>query len=165
MSQMLISETQARALLAARTLNTSARKATKRSIMRQIHADHPAIGGKKIVLFIENPDNPMYCIIRDKRTKLPLDDGKVAPKALPAPKTAAPAKKVAAKKVPAKKVAAAKPAVKVAAKKVPAKKAAPAAKKVIAKAPAKKVMAKKTAPVAKKAAPKAVAKKTAAKKR
>lgn len=153
MAHMFITETQARALLAARTLTGYLRKNTKRSIMQQIHKDHPAIGNQKIVLFIENPDNPYYAVIRSKRTKLPLDDGKQA--ALPAPKAKAPAKKVAAKK----------PAVKVAAKKVPAKKAAPAAKKVVAKAPAKKVVAKKAAPVAKKAAPKAVAKKTTAKKR
>ena len=153
MAHMFITETQARALLAARTLTGHVRKSTKRSIMQQIHKDHPAIGNQKIVLFIENPDNPYYAVIRSKRTKLPLDDGKQA--ALPAPKAKAPAKKVAAKK----------PAAKVAAKKVPAKKAAPVAKKPAAKVAAKKVPAKKAAPVVKKAAPKAVAKKTAAKKR
>lgn len=152
MAHMFITETQARALLAARTLNIYARKAAKRSIMQQIHKDHPSLGFKKIVLFIENPDHDLYLCIRDKRTKLPLDDGKQA--ALPAPKT-----KVAAK-APAKKVAAKKPAAKVAAKKVVAKKAAPAAKKVTAKTPAKKAVAKKAAPTAKKAA----SKKTSAKK-
>lgn len=140
---------QAQALLAARSLSTYERKSRRRAIMRQIHADHNLPKKPRLVLFVEDPQNPLYCVIRNATTRMPIDDGRPEPVALPAPKVevkavkkavakkvAAPAKKVAAKKAPAKAVAkkVAAPAKKVAAKKVATK---PAAKAV--KAPAKKV--------------------------
>lgn len=141
MAQMLITEAQAQALLKNRS-NTYNRKADKKRIFAEIRKDHGIPSGTKIKFFIESPDNPLYRVIRNKHTGLPLDNGipdKVeTPKPLvqatsPAtqPPKAKPVKVAPTKKAaPAKKVAAKAPA------KAPAKKAAPA-KKVAAKAPAK----------------------------
>jgi hypothetical protein len=151
MANLKITRAQAAALLKIRTdfkagkIGNLTRKREKREIMAQIHREHAAILGRsKIVLFIENPDNPLYCVIRDKRTKMPFTDGKPEPVTnliqVETVKRAAPAKKVAAKKAPAKKVAAkAAPAKKVAAKAAPMKTAKPAAKKA---APAKRAAKK-----------------------
>ena len=141
--QVKCTESQANALLAARNLSRSSRKAEKRRIFAQIRKDHPSIASaRKFVLFIERPSNPLYLVLRDKRTKLPLDDGRPTPLPAPAvvsdvvakPKVA----KAVAKKAPAKVVAKKAPA-KVVAKKVVAK-----AVKALPKAPAKP--AKKVAP-------------------
>jgi hypothetical protein len=161
--QVKCTPAQAAAFVAARSLNRYDRKVIKARLFAQIRREHPAVSAKKFVLFVENPDNPLYCVLRDKRTKLPLDDGRPEPVAIAAPV----AKKAVAKAVPAKKVAA---------KKAPAKaapaKAAPA-KKVAAKAPVKakaltkpvKAVPKAPAKAAKKVAPTKVApaKKTAKK--
>lgn len=180
--QMKITTQQVEALLKARGLPTSQRKAEKRRIFQSIHTMYNLPKTQKIVLFIENPGNPLYAVIRDKRTKLPLDDGKpspvaaapveavkakAAPKAKPVVKAPAKATKVAAKvaKAPAKATkVAAKPAK--AAPKPAVKAKAPAAKKVAAKAPTKpsKAPAKQAVkPAVKKVAAKP-AKKVAAKK-
>ena len=76
MSQILCTETQARRLLAARNLPIYSRKAEKKAVFQQIHAAYSIPKTQKFVLFIENPMNPLYRVLRDKRTKLPLDDGK-----------------------------------------------------------------------------------------
>jgi hypothetical protein len=135
MSIMKITEQQAQALLNARKLSTYARSAEKKRIIAEVKRQHGIPSGTKIVLFIENPNNPLFRVIRDKRTRMPLDNGvpdtvkpvvqakspaakapvKVAAKA-PAKAPVKVAAKVMAKKTPAKKVAA----------KAPAKKAAPA---------------------------------------
>lgn len=136
--KMYCTKAQAVALFNARSLSRYDRKQIKRRIFAEIRAEHKLPRKPAITLFVENEDNPMFCLIRDKRTKLPLDDGRPEPApVLPHPaesvKKAPVAKKAVAKKAtaPAKKVAA-KPATKKAA---PAKK--PAAKAVTKKAPAK----------------------------
>ena len=127
MSIMKITEQQAQALLNARKLSTYGRKAEKKRIIAEVKRQHGIPSGTKIVLFIENPNNPLFRVIRDKRTRMPLDNG-VPDTVKPvvqakSPAAKAPVKvaaKVMAKKTPAKKVAAKAPA------KAPAK-AAPAA--------------------------------------
>jgi len=148
MAIMKVTEQQAQALLAARKLSAYDRKAEKKKIFSAIKAEHGIPSSTKIVLCIENPANELYRVIRDKRSRLPLDNG--VQEAAKAPVVAqSPAAKAAAKKaVPAK--AATKKAVpaKAAAKKaVPAKAAAKAvAKKAVpAKAAAKKAPATKAA--------------------
>ena len=130
---------QANRLLAARNLGTAARKAEKRAVFGELHRQFGIPKGTKFVIAIESPDNPNYCVLRNKYTKEALDDGTgtpapivaVAPVAtvveVPVKKTAAakkaPAKTAAAKKAPAKTAAAKKaPAKTAAAKKAPAKK-------------------------------------------
>jgi hypothetical protein len=151
MAIMKITEQQAQALLAARKLSAYTRKAEKKKIFSAIKSEHGIPRSTKIVLCIENPANELYRVIRDKRSRLPLDNGvqeaakapvvAQSPAAKAAAKKAVPAKAAAKKAVPAK--AAAKKAVpaKAAAKKaVPAK--AAAKKAVPAKAPAKAVATK-----------------------
>lgn len=133
MAVLKISEAQAQALLDARKLSSSARKAAKKRIFAEIHAEHGIPRSQKLEMFIENPENPEYLYVRDKRTAKPLDNGVpepvvatavvATPKAVPAK---APAKPVAAIKPAAKGKA--KPAVKTPAKKAPAKPAKPVAK-------------------------------------
>ena len=128
MSIMKITEQQAQSLLNARKLSTYARSAEKKRIIAEVKRQHGIPSGTKIVLFIENPNNPLFRVIRDKRTRMPLNNG-VPDTVKPvvqakSPAAKAPVKvaaKVMAKKTPAKKVAAKAPV------KVAAKKAAPAA--------------------------------------
>ena len=136
MSIMKITEQQAQALLNARKLSTYARSAEKKRIIAEVKRQHGIPSGTKIVLFIENPNNPLFRVIRDKRTRMPLDNG-VPDTAKPVVQAKSPAAK-APVKVAAK--APVKVAAKVMAKKTPAKKAP-------AKAPVK-VAAKKAAPAA-----------------
>jgi uncharacterized membrane protein len=150
--KMFITEQQAQALLAARKLSAYGRKAEKKKIFSAIKSEHGIPRSTKIVLCIENPANELYRVIRDKRSRLPLDNG--VQEAAKAPVVAqSPAAKAAAKKaVPAK--AAAK-----AVTKAPAKKAVPAkaaAKKAVPAKAAAKAVAKKAVPA------KAVAKKAPA---
>ena len=143
---------QADAFVAARSLSTYNRKAAKKRIFAEIRRQHPQARARKFVLFVADPSNPLYCVLRDKATKLPLDDGRPEPVQLAAPVAQAKAapgvraitKAVAKKAAPAKKAVVKAPAKKVAAK--------PAAKpaKAVSKAPAKAV--KKAAPT--KVAPK-----------
>ena len=152
---------QADAFVAARSLSTYNRKAAKKRIFAEIRRQHPQARARKFVLFVADPSNPLYCVLRDKATKLPLDDGRPEPVQLAAPVAQAKAapgvraitKAVAKKAAPAKKAVVKAPAKK-AVVKAPAKKVAakPAAKpaKAVSKAPAKAV--KKVAPT--KVAPK-----------
>ena len=146
MATLKITLAQANELLNARKMNRSARLAVKKRVFAQIHKDHNLPKSQKIKLFIENPSNKLYCVIRDKRTGTPLDNGLpeaalttgTAPKGVGVKKPAvqAPVKKAPVKKAPAKKVA-----VKAAAKKAPVKKVAVKApvKAAAKKAPAKLV--------------------------
>lgn len=156
MAVLKISEAQAQALLDARELSSCARKAAKRRIFAEIHAQHGIPRSQKIEMFIENPEHPEYLVIRCKRTGKPLDNGVpepvvatavvATPKAVPAK---APAKPVAAVKTAAKGKA--KPVVKTPAKKAPAKAAVKTAAKPAAKKAAPvKATAKPVAKAAKK---------------
>jgi hypothetical protein len=140
MAQIKISQELAQEFMKARTLPDYQRRAKRKILMLQVHQMFPALGNKKIRLAVENPGNPLYLVVRDKRSGEPFDDGQatVEPvmistatdlpkrshsKKVAAPDLFTPAKKAVAKKAPAK-VAAKKPAPKpVAAKKA---KAAPA---------------------------------------
>jgi len=145
MSVMKITEQQAQALLDARKLSTYGRKAEKKRIIAEVKRQHGIPSATRIRLAVENPENPLYRVIRDKKTRLPLDNG-VAEAPKPVVKAQSPvtakstAAKTVAKKAPAK-VAAKAPAKKAVPAKAPAKVAAkaPAKKAVPAKAPAKKV--------------------------
>ena len=138
---------QADAFVAARSLSTYNRKAAKKRIFAEIRRQHPQARARKFVLFVADPSNPLYCVLRDKATKLPLDDGRPEPVQLAASVAQAKAAPGVRAKAVAKKAAPAKKAV----VKAPAKKAvvkAPA-KKAVVKAPAKKVAAKPAAKPAK----------------
>jgi hypothetical protein len=143
---MKITEQQAQTLLHARKMSRHDRSSVKKRVFAEVKRQHGIPSATKITLFIENPKNPLYCVIRDKRSKLPLDNGvpdvaKPVVKAQSPVTAKAPAAKAPAAKAPAKAPAAKAPAAKVAAKKAPAK--APA--KVAAKKAPAKVVAKKAA--------------------
>lgn len=145
MAHILISQANADALLALRKTygskgnRTAAGREKSRAIFRKIKEEAGLNQSKKTVVFIENPLNPLYRVIRDANTKVPLDDGhgvipEIAAAELPEkpvakPKKTTPAKRTAAPK-PAAKKATAKPA------KAPAKKAAPTTPAKPKKAPA-----------------------------
>jgi hypothetical protein len=159
--QIKCTTTQAAELLNARKLPTHQRKAVKKRIFQQIHAMHSLPKKPPIVLFVENEDNPLYCVIRDKRTRLPLDDGRPEPKStavtksLPAPADSlktAPKKAVKAKAVAVVKKAAAKAVAKPVSKAKAVKAVAASKVKPVAKPGAKAVKAvaaSKVKPVAK----------------
>lgn len=164
MAQLKITTELAEKFFAARSNNYN-RKAEKTRLMKLVHDMFPAISRRvKLRIATENPNNPLYCVLRDKHTGVPFDDGQPEPLELAAPLVStatavSPAKKAAAKKpVAAKKTVAAKakPVVK---PKAPAKVTKPAAKPV--KAKAKAVAAAKPAKASSKpvAAAKAKAKK------
>jgi hypothetical protein len=112
--KMFITEQQAQALLAARKLSTYARKAEKKKIFSAIKSEHGIPRSTKIVLCIENPANELYRVIRDKRSRLPLDNGvqeaAKAPVVAQSPAAKAPAKKAVPAKAAAKKAVPAKAA-------------------------------------------------------
>jgi len=156
-----ITEEQAATLLAARTKPSYERKRIKKSVFSAVHSKYPSIGRAKIRIFIENPNNPDYLVLRDKATGKPF--GVTVPDPVPVTQAVSPAAEPAK---PAKPKAAAKPAKAAAPAKEPAKKAAvkpKAAKPAAAKAAPKaakaavkpKAAAKPAAKVAAKAAPKA----------
>lgn len=127
MANILISQFNADDLLRVRKTYGSKGKRSRvgrdasRAIFRKIKQEAGLPQSKKIVVFIENKDNPLYRVIRDKFTKLPLDDGRGhVPVIVEAKKE--PAKKVAAKKAPAKPATPAKKVAQAAKKAVPAKK-------------------------------------------
>jgi hypothetical protein len=162
MAMMKITVAQADALLAARKMTRQAQKAARKSVYAEIRQQHSIPKAVKLTLFVETPDNPLYCVIRNKATGKPLDNGIPEPvvtvaampepvPAIPAevptkaPETAAtPAKKAAKVKAPApaqvaqKAPKTAKPAAKVAVK-APAQVAqkAPKTGKPVAKAAVK----------------------------
>lgn len=90
MAQMKCTVEQAQQLLNIRkTMSGRARKSAKMAIIKAIKKEAGLQSTARIVLFIENPDNPLYCVIRDRRTKLPFDDGKPAAIAAPTTQVAA----------------------------------------------------------------------------
>jgi hypothetical protein len=144
MAIMKITEQQAQALLSARKLSTYARKAKKKGIFSAIKAEHGIPRSTKIVLCIENPANELYRVIRDKRSRLPLDNGVQEAAKAPVVAQSPAAKAVTKKAVPAKAVTKkAVPAKAVTKKAVPAK--AVTKKVVPAKAVTKKVVPAKAA--------------------
>lgn len=143
MAYLKITPAMAQRFMQARSLSTYDRKVARKALMREIHQAFPGLGNAKLKFFVENPDNPMYCVIRNKRTDEPFDDGQPGAPAveLQSDDLFADAATVIAKakaKKPAvkvkKPVAKAKPAAKPS--KAPAKAKAPAAKPAKAKAKA-----------------------------
>lgn len=191
--QMKITKTQCDDLIANRVNSTKDSRgkrrynfkgrAVKRQIYSQIKRDHGIPSNRKIVMFLDNPENPLFCVVRDRTTRIPLDDGKVPAVQQITPPVAAeeaednfdfeaefnqllqdwldanPSKADDVKAVVSKVVdGKLPPAVKVAkAAKAPAKAAKPAAKPA-AKAPAKATKAAKAPAKAAKPATKAPAK-------
>ena len=142
MAILKITTQQAQALLDARKLSSSARKAAKKRIFAEIHAQHGIPRSQKIKMWLENELHPEYLVIRCKRTGKPLDNG--VPEPVVATAVVATQKAVPAK-APAKPVAAIKPAAK--------GKAKPAVKTPAKKAPAKAAVKTAAKPAGKKAAP------------
>lgn len=125
MARMFISEAQAQALLDAR--GKPNRASLKRIVFRELRQQYGIPTSTRLKVAVEDHSNPLWRVLRNKRTGLALDNG------LPEPvveKAASPAKKAPAKKAPAKKAAS------------PAKKAASPAKKALTKAPAKSTFSK-----------------------
>lgn len=96
--QMKMTEAQRDELLANRvnsTVRNGKRKYdrrgrdNKRRIYGQIRKDHGLLPRQKLVFFLDNPDNPLYMVLRDKVTRIPLDDGKAPPAPQLAPPVAA----------------------------------------------------------------------------
>ena len=157
-----LTEDQAARLLAARTQSSDSRKAVKKAVFAEVRRTYPSLGRTKLRVAIENPDNPLYLVLRNKHTHQQL--GVTTPDPVVVKQAVSPAADTAVAKEPPK--APAKPATKAAAKpvakpatKAPAKNAAPAAKTVKAAAKPAVKAAAKAAPAkpAAKAAPKAAA--------
>lgn len=121
MANLKISQQQAATLLAART--SSNRKAIKRRVWSEVRTKYGIPTSVKFRVAIESPDNPLYCVLRNKHTNAPLTDGSPEPVATPVVVAASPAAtaKDTAVKAAVKKSTPAKAAAKKAA---PAKKAA-----------------------------------------
>lgn len=145
MANLRISTEQAAQLLKARTGSSYDRKAIKKRIWSELRKKYGIPTRIKFKVYIEAPDNPLYCVLRNKHTNAVLTDGTPEAAATPVVVAASPAADVAATDA-ARKAAVTKVATTV---KAVAAKVAPA-KKVAAKAPAKTVAVKA---VAKKAAP------------
>ncbi len=161
-----LTQDQAARMLAARTGNAYTRKAVRKAVFAEVRRTYPSIGRTKLRVAIENPDNPLYLVLRNKYNGEQLGittpdpvvvKQAVSPAATPAvAKPAAPAAKPAKAAAPAKKTA---PAKKVA----PAKPATPAKKTAPAKAVAKKAAPVKAAATPTVKAPAKAAKPTPAK--
>lgn len=70
--QIQASTQQARDLLKARQFDRSYQKQVKKYVFDDLHQRYNIPKSEKFVLFIENPCNPLYGILRSKRTKLPI---------------------------------------------------------------------------------------------
>lgn len=149
MAIIKISRDTASQLYAARSLTGYDRKTKKSAIIAKIKADNGISRQTKLRINILNEDDPMFLVVRDKRTNQPLRNNLPEPVIAIVPGAVAEA--AATPAVKTAPVAAAKPVAKPVAKKVTAK-PVPAAKKVVAK----KVPVAKPVPVAKKAAVKPV---------
>ena len=106
--QIKITEAQARRFLAIRTLAHYDKLHERRVLYREIRNEHGVPTSVRMRIAVENPNSPLYRVIRDKHSGLPLDDGRPEPAVEPAKKVtakAAPAKKAAVKAAPAKKAA------------------------------------------------------------
>ena len=108
MARMFISEAQAQTLLDAR--GEPNRKALKRAVFRELRQQYGIPTSTRLKVAVEDPGNPLWRVLRNKRTGLALDNGLpeavVEKAASPAKKAASPAKKAASLKAsPAKKSA------------------------------------------------------------
>lgn len=154
MAQMKATALQAQELLNARSKSSYDRKQIKKRVFAEIRRQHGIPAGTKFKLFVESPENPLYCVLRNKHTGQPLDNGipdKVeAPVKLQVQESPATKPQVAKPVKPAAKAPAKAPAKTPA--KAPAKSVKPAAKapaktaKPAAKAPVKAVTPAKTYP-------------------
>ena len=145
MAQMKCTSLQAQTLLNARSKPTYERKQIKKRVFAEIRKEHGIPSGTKFKMFVESEDNPLYCVLRNKHTGKPLDNG--IPEKVEAPVKLQVQESPAAKPPVAKPVKVAKPVAKAPAK-APAKPVAKAPAKPVAKAPAKapvKAPAKKPA--------------------
>lgn len=77
--QMKITQVQASRLLAARQLSGDTQKTARKAVFEEIRRDHGIGLATKIRVAVEDPSNPMYLVIRNKRTGMPLDNGIPAP--------------------------------------------------------------------------------------
>ena len=115
MARMFITEAQAQTLLEAR--GKPNRVGIKRIVFRELRQQYGIPTSTRLKVAVEDPSNPLWRVLRNKRTGLALDNGLPEPvvekAASPAKKAASPAKKAAS---PAKKAASPKAS--------PAKKAA-----------------------------------------
>ena len=155
MAKLKISKELAEQFMQARLIQGEhSRKIERRKLMKLVHAEFPALSTRiKFKIAVENPNNPLHRIVRDKHTGVPFDDGQPEPLSLEAPMVStatdvvvkaksvksAPAKKVAAAKAPAKKVVKAPVKAKPAPAKAVKSKSAPVAKAKPVKASAKPV--------------------------
>lgn len=137
MAQMKCTTLQAQTLLNARSKPNYERKQIKKRVFAEIRKEHGIPSGTKFKMFIESEDNPLYCVLRNKHTGKPLDNG--IPDKVEAPVKLQVQESPAAKPPVAKPVKVAKPVAKAPAKKAPAKAPAKAPVKPVAKAPAKPV--------------------------
>lgn len=145
MAQMKCTKLQAQTLLNARSKSDYERKQIKKRVFAEIRKEHGIPSTLKFKLFVESEDNPLYCVLRNKHTGKPLDNG--IPEKVEAPVKLQVQESPAAKPPVAKPVKVVKPVAKAPAK-APAKPVAKAPAKPVAKAPAKapvKAPAKKPA--------------------
>lgn len=138
MATMKITEDQAARFLKARDLSENARREERKKLfaeIRQMHGISRNVRFGKIA--IQDPANPLYLVLRDKRTNQPLTNS--LPEPVVKVQAAAPAPVAASNSAsePAKPKAAGKPAPK-AVKPAKAVKKAPEAAQPKATAPAKK---------------------------
>lgn len=70
--QVRASQQQARDLMQARQYDRSYRKQVKAYVFNDLHQRYNIPKSQKFVLFVENPCNPLYAILRDKRSRLPI---------------------------------------------------------------------------------------------
>lgn len=101
--QIKITEEQATRFLALRTLPYYEKLQGRRALYREIRNDHGLPTSIRMRIAVENPNNPMYRVIRDKHSGLPLDDGRTEPTpAVKATSEKKPAIKATSEKKPAK---------------------------------------------------------------
>jgi hypothetical protein len=73
--QMQITQAQANRLLMARNKDPQQRSAIRKAVYAEVRAEHGISPQTKLRIAVESPSNPMYLVIRDKYTGIPLDNG------------------------------------------------------------------------------------------
>ena len=136
MGTMKCTKLQAQTLLNARSKSDYERKQIKKRVFAEIRKEHGIPSTLKFKLFVESEDNPLYCVLRNKHTGKPLDNG--IPEKVEAPVKLQVQESPAAKPPVAKPVKVEKTVAKAPAKKAPAKKSATGSTKPVAKKPAAK---------------------------
>ena len=101
MANIRISDIQAATLLKARTASAYERKSIKRRIWSELRAKYGIPSSIKFKVAIEAPDNPLYCVLRNKHTNVALTDGAAEPVATPVALATSPATVSAAEPVAA----------------------------------------------------------------